>query len=71
MSMGTKKLDKTSEVKVEGQLHLELSQFPPQLLSSFCWVSLRLLQQSFLLDFSGMSFKQQDFSAFFDFVPHA
>jgi len=35
-----KKLDKTSEVKVDGQLHLELSQFPPQLLSSFCCVFL-------------------------------
>ncbi|MCZ2477811.1 hypothetical protein G9H58_07030 [Aquirufa antheringensis] len=67
----TKKSGITNVEKGDGQLHVELSQFPPQLFPSFCPVILCFPQQLSLLDFSDESFKQQDFSAFLDFAPHA
>jgi hypothetical protein len=67
----TKNLGITNAEKGDGQLHVELSQFPPQLLPSFCTVILCFAQQIFFLDFSGFSFKQQDFSVLEGLVPHA
>jgi hypothetical protein len=67
----TKKSGITNVEKGDGQLHVELSQFPPQLFPSFCPVILCFPQRLSLLDFSGFSFKQHDFSSLVCFVPHA